>query len=123
MRIAFAMRRRFSVIKKQKVSIKYLFKVNKNVISCEKSAKNMSGDRYKIQDQQGLYFLTPTIIHWIDVFTRKEYRDIIVDSLNHCIRTKGLSGVLRDFKKYTSKQILKSIVEIPESRREWAVKR
>ena len=90
----------------------------------------MSGDRYKIQDQQGLYFLTPTVIHWIDVFTRRDYKDIIVDSLRYCIKEKGLvvnswglmsnhlhlivrangtnrlSDILRDFKKFTSKKIV-----------------
>jgi len=103
----------------------------------------MSGDRYKIQDQQGCHFITMTIVHWIDVFSRMEYRDIMVNSLNYCIDKKGLrlyawvimsnhvhivarietelgmSGFLRDFKKYTSKGILKAIQEIPESRREW----
>ncbi|PTB96385.1 hypothetical protein C9994_07545 [Marivirga lumbricoides] len=102
----------------------------------------MSGDRYKIQDQQGCYFNTMTVVHWIDVFSRREYRDIIVESLNYCIGNKGLklyawvimsnhvhivgqienelgmSGFLRDFKKHTSKRILEAIEEIPESRRE-----
>lgn len=31
----------------------------------------------------------------------------------------GMSSFLRDFKKYTSKQITAAIKEIPESRREW----
>ncbi len=103
----------------------------------------MSGDRYKIQDQQGCYFITMTVVHWIDVFSRREYRDIIVESLNYCIAEKGLklyawvimsnhvhivgevegdlgmSGFLRDFKKHTSKRILEAIEEIPESRRMW----
>ena len=103
----------------------------------------MSGDRYKIQDQNGYYFLTITVIHWIDVFSRRAYRDILVDSLNHCVMYKGLklnawvimsnhlhlvgkitselgvSGFLRDFKKYTSKRIVELIQELSESRREW----
>jgi len=103
----------------------------------------MSGDRYKIHDQNGTYFLTLTVVYWIDVFSRREYRDIIIESLNYCIKEKGLvihswvimsnhihlvarvevnngmSAVLRDFKKFTSKSILKTIVNIPESRREW----
>ena len=38
-----------------------------------------------------------------------------------CKGTNGviLSDIMRDFKKYTSKQILKTIIEEPESRREW----
>ncbi len=78
----------------------------------------------------------------VDVFTRKEYRDIIIESLQHCQKEKGLeiyewcimsnhahliisakennvSSVLGDFKKRTSKQIIKAIKEHPgESRKE-----
>lgn len=50
----------------------------------------MSGDRYKIANQQGTYFLTLTVVDWIDLFTRKEYCNVIVDSLNYCINQKGL---------------------------------
>ena len=75
------------------------------------------------------------------VFTRKEYKDIIVESLAYCQENKNLiiygcimsnhlhliisakennvSDVLGDFKKFTSKKILKSILEHPcESRKE-----
>ena len=103
----------------------------------------MSGDKYFISDQNAPYFLTCTVIHWIDVFTRLEYRDILVDSLNYCIEHKGLevnawvimsnhihlvasaeegyrmSDLLRDFKKHTSKKIVEAIKELPESRRDW----
>ncbi|MCB9173085.1 MAG: transposase [Flavobacteriales bacterium] len=103
----------------------------------------MSGDRYKIADQQGLYFVTFTVVNWIDVFTRKDYKFIITDSLNYCIANKGLevyawvlmsnhlhliikakegymlSHIIRDFKKFTSKQIVQKIQEIGESRKEW----
>ena len=103
----------------------------------------MSGDRYAIQNQNGYYFVTLTIVYWIDIFSRKEYKDIIIEALNYCIENKGLelnawvimsnhvhlvgcvvkeigmSGFLRDFKKYTSKQIVAAIKELSESRREW----
>lgn len=103
----------------------------------------MSGDRYVIQDQSAVYFLTLTVVNWIDIFTRPVYKDIITDSLNYCIKEKGLtvhawvimtnhihlvahvnskigmSGFLRDFKKFTSKSILTEIQSINESRREW----
>jgi hypothetical protein len=38
-----------------------------------------------------------------------------------CKSTNGfiLSDVMRDFKKYTSKKIIQTIMEEPESRREW----
>jgi len=103
----------------------------------------MSGDRYEIVDQEKTYFLTLTVIDWVDVFTRKDYKFIIVDSLNYCVENKGLeifawvimsnhlhlmvrakegfilSHILRDFKKITSKEITAKILEIGESRREW----
>jgi hypothetical protein len=34
----------------------------------------MSGDKYIIADQQQPYFLTLTIIDWVDVSTRKNNR-------------------------------------------------
>ena len=39
----------------------------------------MSGDRYIIRDQHACYFITITVVYWIDQFGRKEYRDIVVD--------------------------------------------
>lgn len=103
----------------------------------------MSGDRYQISDQHAPYFITCTVVRWIDLFTRKDYKDIIVDSLNHCVREKSLtvygwvimsnhihlvgrcdppgemSGFLRDFKKFTSKKFTTTMQFISESRREW----
>ena len=103
----------------------------------------MSGDRYHIRDQHEIYFLTFTVVEWVDVFTRPEYKTIIIDSLNFCIEQKGLvcygwvlmtnhmhllvkaeepaklSDIIRDFKKFTSKKIVSVIQEINESRKEW----
>ena len=103
----------------------------------------MSGDRYIISNQNSIYFLTFTVVGWIDVFTRKEYKLEIVNSLNYCIKEKGLtvyawcimsnhihliarakegyrlSDIIRDFKKFTAKLIIKMIETEPESRREW----
>ncbi|MFT6321666.1 MAG: hypothetical protein ACJAT4_002596, partial [Granulosicoccus sp.] len=38
-------------------------------------------NKYKIIDQHGLNYLTLTIVGWIDIFSRKKYRDIIIESL------------------------------------------
>ena len=46
---------------------------------------------YSIRDQQGLSFLTFTVIDWIDVFTRPQYKDLILDSLRFCQQKKGWS--------------------------------
>jgi len=45
---------------------------------------------YKFHNPEGLYFVTFTVVRWIDVFTRREYKDILVDSLKYCIDKKGL---------------------------------
>jgi len=103
----------------------------------------MSGDRYLIVNQNDLYFVTFTVVEWVDIFTRKDYKIIITDALNYCIEQKGLecfawvimsnhihlivrakppaklSEIIRDFKKFTSKKIVETIKQIPESRREW----
>jgi len=99
-------------------------------------------DGFQIKNQEGLYFLTFQVVGWIDIFSRKVYRDIMINSFDYSRKNKGLeifayvimtnhvhlivrsktgnlSDVVRDIKKYTSKQILKTIYEINESRKEW----
>lgn len=46
--------------------------------------------RRKILDQKGLNFLTMTLVDWVDLFTRKVYCDMIIDSLAYCRKKKGL---------------------------------
>ena len=46
--------------------------------------------RYKILDQNGLNFLTLTIVEWIDLFTRPVYSDIVIESLRYCQKEKDL---------------------------------
>jgi REP element-mobilizing transposase RayT len=101
---------------------------------------------YRIEDQYATYYITPTIVDWVDVFSRKIYRDIVVDALNFYIskrelvvygyvimtnhmhlivRSKNgtLSDTIRDLKKYTSRKISDTIIATPESRREWILHR
>ncbi|MEZ4801221.1 MAG: transposase [Gelidibacter sp.] len=103
-------------------------------------------DGYKIRDQSIPHFITATVVDWVDVFSRKAYRDCVVDSFKYCINKKGmvvygyvimsnhihmivqatdgnLSDLLRDFKKFTAKTILDKIQSEPESRREWMLQR
>jgi putative transposase len=103
-------------------------------------------DAYRVKDQHSAYFITLTVIDWVDVFSRKDYKDIVVDSLNYCIESKGLtvyeyvimsnhmhaivscehqdlSDVIRDFKKFTSKKIIAAIQKIDESRKEWLLRK
>ena len=101
-------------------------------------------EKYKIRDQDKLYFITFAVVGWIDVFTRQEYRDIVVDSLRYCQKEKGLGiyawcimsnhvhlivgkegdlkieEIVRDFKKYTSVHICRLIESNNrEGRRDW----
>ncbi|SHF74632.1 REP-associated tyrosine transposase [Flavobacterium defluvii] len=101
---------------------------------------------YIIRDQRLPHFITPTVVDWIDIFTRQCYRDIVIESLKYCIENKGmilygyvimsnhihliiqsengkLSDLIRDFKKFTAKNILEKIQNSPESRREWMLER
>jgi REP element-mobilizing transposase RayT len=90
-----------------------------------------------------LYFVTLTVVDWIDVFTRRLYNDFLVENLawnqqhkklniyayvimtNHIhmvanVTDGSLGDVLRDFKTYTSKELFKLIKENEqESRRDW----
>lgn len=99
--------------------------------------------KYKATAPGEAYFITTTIINWIDIFTRLNQKQLIVDSLVYCQKEKGLeiyawvlmpshlhmmcrvtgdvalSDVMRDFKKHTSKKIIELILNEPESRREW----
>jgi REP element-mobilizing transposase RayT len=45
---------------------------------------------YTIHNQNIPYFLTWTIVDWIDIFTRQRYREIIIESLKYCVARKGL---------------------------------
>jgi len=54
----------------------------------------MKGDRYFIQDQNGTYFLTFTVVNWLDVFIRESYNQIITQELNYCIQHKGLERMI-----------------------------
>ena len=48
------------------------------------------GRKYVIRDQQGLYFVTFTVVNWIDLFIGDEYKEIIINSLIYCQQRKGL---------------------------------
>ena len=99
----------------------------------------------KFYNPEGVYFVSFAVVDWMDVFIRNEYKNIILDSLRFCQKKKGMAvfawcimtshvhlvfrsakdGVkpellLGDFKRFTSQQIVKAIIENPqESRKEW----
>jgi len=101
------------------------------------------GKEYIVRDQGAVHFVTFTVHQWVDVFTRKAYAEILLESLKYCQLTKGLevfawvimsnhchlilrarnenlSDIIRDLRKFTAKKIFKAIQENPlESRKKW----
>jgi len=43
---------------------------------------------YKFLNPKGIYFVSFAVEEWIDVFTRNEYNDILLESLSFAKRTK-----------------------------------
>jgi REP element-mobilizing transposase RayT len=89
------------------------------------------------------FFITLTVVGWIDVFIRNDYCDEFLNSLEYCRRHKDLKvfaycimsshihlivandsanlpAIIRDLKSYTAKRIIELIKNNPvESRKEW----
>ena len=102
---------------------------------------------YQIYDQNKPYYFTFQIVKWVDVFTRNEYKQIIVNSFDYCRRRKGLelyayvimtnhihliarakepfqlSDIICDFKKFTANQLLPLLQQPQESHSDWMMKR
>ena len=102
---------------------------------------------HKIINKNALHYITFSVVGWVDVFSKDEYRKILIDSLIYCQKEKGLvlnayvimsnhihlicytkepfllSDFVRDFKKFTSKAIIESIQSnTSESRKEWMLR-
>jgi putative transposase len=45
---------------------------------------------YVVRDQQAIYYMTFTVVGWIDIFSRQRYRDIVIESFKYCQQHKGL---------------------------------
>ena len=101
---------------------------------------------YQIQDQSAPHFLTFQVIDWVDIFSRKVYRDIVIESMKFCRSHKDLevysyvimsnhvhviwrakngdlSDIIRDFKKFTGRSIIEAVKDVSESRKDWMLKR
>ncbi|MFD0931579.1 transposase [Psychroflexus salinarum] len=96
---------------------------------------------YKFHNPEGLYFVSFAVVEWLYVFTKKEYIDIVLDSLSFCQKHKGMeiaawclmtnhvhlifrsigglhpANLLGDFKRFTSKAIVKCIASHPKENR------
>lgn len=104
------------------------------------------GRKYKFHDNERLYFVTFTIIHWIDIFIRRQFRDIFYESVAFCQKNKGLqvyaycimtshihliigthknplSDIVRDLKAFTSRKIkIEMDAGTFESRKDWIMR-
>jgi putative transposase len=102
---------------------------------------------YVIRDQFATHFMTFTVCGWIDLFTRKVYRDIILDAIRYAQKQqqlilnayvimsnhmhliarandkqkKTLSDIVRDFKKFTHHEMAPIIESEVESRNTWMI--
>ncbi len=100
-------------------------------------------DKFKIKDNDKSYFITLATVGWVNVFTKKEQKLLMIDSLNDFKKNKGieiyayclmsnhlhmicrakegfdLSTIIKDLKKRTSKSIIKEIKEGKEKRKSW----
>lgn len=102
--------------------------------------------KYKFSDKLANYFITSTVVGWVDIFTRNEYKNILVDSIKHCQKNQGLqvhawvimtnhshmivscSGdndiamVIKNIKSFTALKIIDAINNsVNESRKEWLI--
>ena len=90
---------------------------------------------YSITEDVSTYFCTDVIVGWQYVFTSPEFYQIIIDSLKHCQKEKGLnvhgyvimpnhvhtilsakndnlSDIIRDYKRFTSRRISEALESI-----------
>lgn len=99
---------------------------------------------YKFHNPEGLYFISFAVVGWLDVFIRNEYKDLFLESVRFCQKEKGLEIhawcimsshvhlvfrsikgqkpelLIGDLKRFTSKSIVKAIMENPkESRKDF----
>lgn len=99
--------------------------------------------KYKFRDNTKLHFITFSVVYWLDVFIRNEYKEILLDSWRFCMHHKDLevyawcimtshvhmiigskennmANIVRDMKSYTATSLKKEIASHPqESRKEW----
>lgn len=98
--------------------------------------------KYKFGDNDKLYFISFSVVYWIDLFIRKEYKDILIESWKYCQKEKDLDiyswcimsshahmiigsrgreleKTVSEMKSFTSRNLRKAITDHPqESRKE-----
>jgi REP element-mobilizing transposase RayT len=104
----------------------------------------MSEGGYKIRDQLAIHFITFAVVEWVDVFTRQQYRDIVLEKIREGQKENGLllhswvlmsnhfhgilsvregftlSHTLGELKRKSSMEIMQAVEKSEtESRKEW----
>lgn len=103
------------------------------------------GYGWKINNQAGIHFVTFQVRGWVDLFSRKEYKEVIVDQFNfyrekkmlkvyayvimtnhvHAIlsatnpEVDSLSSLIGRIKQFTAKSLIAKMISEGESRRAW----
>lgn len=97
---------------------------------------------FKSKEAEIPYFLTFTVVEWLNVFTKPEYCKILWESLQYCRKEKGMKlyafvfmtnhihlvisasdkniklwEIIRDFKKFTAQKIIQKMKK--EENRKW----
>jgi len=96
---------------------------------------------YKFHNPDGIYFISFAVVSWLDVFTRRLYKDSLVETFRFCQENKGLiifswvimtnhvhliiksdgsnklPDIVRDLKKFSSKKLVKMFSENPKESR------
>lgn len=102
-------------------------------------------ERYRFVEGHA-HFITFAVVGWVDEFTRREYAEFLLENLAYCRKHKGLllydlvvmpnhlhmiavtaagnlGEIMRDFKSFTSKELVKRIAgNQHESRKEWMLR-
>ncbi len=97
--------------------------------------------KYKFRNPEAAYFVSFSVVEWLDVFSNDAYKQILLDSLKFCQREKGMEIyawiimtthvhlvfrsttkyppelLLGDFKRFTSKAIVRAIQEASEDQK------
>ncbi len=100
-------------------------------------------EKCKFFSPDEVYYTTTTVVGWVDLFTKLNYCNIIIESLKYCQKNKGLtihawvimsnhihmiisgnennslSDIMRDFKRFTSVELAKEIIVSNDSRKNW----
>ena len=86
--------------------------------------------RYKIHNENGIFFVTSTIVKWIPVFVNEKYFDIMLNTMKHyqknndlliyayvfmpdhfhmVISNADVSKIMQSAKKFSAKEIIKNL--------------